>query len=279
MYGLELKRAFYNRKTVICLILGCMIAGIHVVDNLLGNVEYWNAEQLFVKNSYIYPSTVFDAWMAGNTYNLEGFVYFMVFPLLTALPFAASYFEDMQHGIIRQIYTRTQRETYLKAKYVAVFLSAGTIFVIPLILNFLVCMMLLPAVTPEPLAAQGMIYSSVLWYEIYEKYPFLYELIFFIIDFVFSGFLATVALTAALFTEKKIVSLITPFVLHIFAYSVCMMTGKANGVMYAPTYFLLAGAGCVSWWIYVFYGIFFLVCGSIYYVTGKNVDWASDCVR
>lgn len=272
MFGMELKRAMCNRRTMVSLLLGCMISLLHVVRNLIGKVEFWNMESLFTENSYVYPSTVFNEWMGGNTYNLEGFFYFMVFPILVALPFAMSYFEDMTQGVVKQIYTRVKRGTYLRAKYAAVFLSAGTVFVVPLILNFLICMTLLPSLNPEPLSAKGMIYSAVLWYEIYETHPFVYELIFLGIDFVFAGCLATVSLLAALFTEKKIVALITPFILHVFAYSVCMMTGAPNGVMYAPTYFLFAGAGCVTWWLFVVYGFFFLFCAGGYYIIGKKTD-------
>lgn len=272
MFGLELKRAMCNRRTVGCLLLGCVVAVIHVAGNLIGKVEFWNMESLFIENSYVYPSTVFNEWMGGNTYNLEGFFYFMVFPILTALPFGMSYFEDMAQGVVKQVYTKVERGTYLRAKYAAVFLTAGMVFVVPLVFNFLICMTLLSSLRPEPLAAKGMIYSAVLWYEIYETHPFIYVLIFLTIDFIFAGCLATVSLTAALFTEKKIVALITPFILHVFAYSVCMMTGAPNGVMYSPVYFLFAGAGCVTWWLFVFYGLFFLICGTIYYVLGKTSD-------
>ncbi|MFR7668865.1 MAG: hypothetical protein ACLU00_10370 [Mediterraneibacter faecis] len=74
--------------------------------------------------------------MAGSPSNLEGFIFFLILPILASLPFGTSYFEDCKEGVIKNIYMRTKREDYLKAKYAAAFLSGELQFLVPLIFKF-----------------------------------------------------------------------------------------------------------------------------------------------
>lgn len=272
MFCIELQRSFRNKKIMYCMFLGCVIAIIHVFHNMVGKISYINASELFAENSYLFPDIVFDEWICGNTYNIEGFIYFMIFPIIISIPYAGSFYEDMKSGLVKHIYIKCDRWKYLASKFIAVFISAGTVFVVPLILNLAICSTIFPSLKPQLLAAKTLINSSVLWFDIYEKYPYLYILLFFVLDFIFAGLIASLSLTAVFFTERKFVVLLTPFIQHVFSYSICMMSGQPNAVMCAPTYFLFSGAGCMSEYLVIIYGGIYMLFIMLYFILGVKVD-------
>lgn len=101
----------------------------------------------------------------------------------------------------------------------------------------------------------------------------MYLLIFFVLEFVFGGMMACLSLMLTWFSDKKIVALLFPFLLNIFIYSVCMMTGHPDAVKYSPVYFLLPAIGCPSWMLLIGYLIVLGgVSGYIFFQTGKKTD-------
>lgn len=260
----ELRRAFTGKSTKAALILGTLICIIHIFHNLgpaVNSIKYLDA---FLKKGIIYPIQVFETWICGNTYNLEGFLYFMILPILAVLPYGDSYFTDSSSGFLVNIYARCKRRDYLLAKYIAVFTVAGTVFVSPLLLNLALCSALLPSLLPQVIANSN-IDTAHIWFQLYAIHPYVYIFLYLLLDFIFAGLTACLALTASLYTEKRLVVLMAPFIIHIFIYSVCgMLSPKAMG--YAPTYFLLAGSGAYSGWVFVFYGLAYFLIGGVWFL-------------
>ena len=272
LLSIEMRRAFLNRRTFIALLIGCGISILHVFQYLVGRTKIWNEMSLNLKGDLQYPVHVFKNWICGNTYNLEGFLYFMILPLLVVLPHSLSFYEDKKNGYIRQVYLRSGREAYLSAKFLSVFLAGGTVFVLPLLLNFGICSALLPALPPQNLDG-SFINTSVLWYQLYENIPVLYVLLFMVIDFVYAGLVAALPLFLSFFSEKKITILLLPFLMQVFIYSVCMMTAIPDAVEYSPVYLIFAGNGCRSGWVLAVYGLaYFVMGGVLYWLIGKRED-------
>lgn len=269
---IECKRAFLNIRFWMSLLLGCGISLIHILHNVAPYAKTWNESILYQKTPMQYPTHVFEQWMCGNSYNLEGFLFFMIFPLLVVFPYSLSFLEDKRSGYVRQIYTRSERDDYLRAKFLSVFWTGGCVMVIPLVLNFAVCAAYVPALLPQN-AAGTLINTSVLWYTLYETHPLLYVLLYLVIDFIAGGLTAVLPLFFSFFSDKKPMVLLMPFIIHIFTYSVCMMTGKAAAVMYSPTYFLFAGGGCPNGWLLVIYvGVYLGLGGLAYWKIGNTED-------
>lgn len=269
---IELQRVFRNKATYVVFIIACSISLLHVFHNVVPRVEAWNEMALNLKSDMQYPYHLFGEWICGNSYNLEGFLYFMILPLLAVLPHSLSFCVDKENGYIKQMYMRLDRGYYLAAKFGAVFLTGGLVVVLPLVLNLAVCAALLPALKPQGLAGT-FINASVLWSGIYESHPLLYVAIYLFIDFMLGGLIAGLPLFFSFFTEKKFIVLLMPFIMHIFIYSACMMTGFPNAVQYSPVYFTFASIGCPSGWLFVIYGVgYFLMGGLLYWIMGKRED-------
>lgn len=245
IFKMEIRRAFTSIGTWISFGIGMLISIIHVIHWILPRAESFREGILYFKSDMQYPDSLYWEWICGNTYNPEGFLYFLILPLLAVLPYSISFFNDKENGYIRQVYMRAERRTYLMAKSAAVFLTGGFVVTVPLLINFMICAMFLPALTMQGLYGK-MIYAAVLWYRIFEQYPLAYVMIFLGLDFVFAGLVACLPLFFSFYSEKRYVILLMPFVLQIFIYAVCMMSGVANAVTYSPVYLFFTGAGCRS---------------------------------
>ena len=193
----ELSRAIKNRGMLLALTIGIGIALVHAVHVMLP-AYYVNLEIDFERYPILYPAIVADTWLAGNEFALESFLYFLVLPLLAVLPFGTSYFSDKENGFLKSLYMRVSRKDYLLAKYAAAFVSGGVASVVPLIVNLLCALTLLPNLRPEIEMPHNIISAANLFYKIYYANPMLYIFIFLCIDFMAGGILFGIILITAL---------------------------------------------------------------------------------
>lgn len=61
------------------------------------------------------------------------------------MPYAVTYLSDIKSGIIKNYVTRTAKFNYLAAKYIAVFVTGGVVVVMPLLINYLTAITILPS--------------------------------------------------------------------------------------------------------------------------------------
>ncbi|EET62869.1 vacuolar protein sorting 55 [Marvinbryantia formatexigens DSM 14469] len=272
IFKIEIRRAFTGIGTWISFGIGMLISMIHIVHWILPRAEAFREQLLYFKSDMQYPDSLYWEWICGNTYNPEGFLYFLIFPLLAVLPYSISFFNDKDNGYIRQVYMRAERRRYLMAKSAAVFLTGGFVVTAPLLINFIICAMFLPALPMQQLAGK-LIYAAVVWYKIFEQYPLVYVMIFMGLDFIFAGLVACLPLLLSFFSEKRYVILLMPFVLQIFIYAVCMMSANVDAVMYSTVYLFFAGFGCRSVLALVGYiGIYGVLGVILFWKIGNRED-------
>ena len=205
---IELKRAFLNKTFLVAVLLGTMLAVLQVVFEAL---PYAFITSLFPDQ---YPPSVFNSCM-GLTLGIWQYVFYMVFPILASLPYSNSYLQDSRTGIIKSIYIRTNRQQYLTAKLLAVFLSGGFTAVIPIIINYFLVSLCVPAVIPHAATGFFPIFAQSTWAEIFYTNPWLYVLLFAILLFLTAGILACSALAFSFFIKYSYVVILTPFLLFL----------------------------------------------------------------
>lgn len=220
----ELYRAFHSKRFVVCLGIGVAIALLQVVSEVIPAATY-----LYQGYMKPYPQSVFMRWIGGVCTEPYQSLYFFVLPLLAAGPHAGSYAEDRAGGYASQVAIRTERHTYLLAKITSIFLSAGCIAVIPLVINLLASCLVLPALVPQVGTALFPLFQDSLMSELYYTHPFAYVAAYFAIDFVFIGLLTTLALVPSLVLTRSFAVSMVPFII----YLVTFVAGAAGN---SPTY-------------------------------------------
>jgi hypothetical protein len=214
----EMKRAFANRRFFIALSLGLAITLSHVILWVVPNALSW--EEPWVQwgiDKGAYPYSLYETWMGGQMFALQEALYFIVLPLLICIPFAMTLFSDRSTGYIRQIVTRVDQKKYFAAKTLSVFLSAGTVAVIPLLANFMLTALFFSPVIPEVTAGTFPIDATRMWVELFYSHPLTYVLLYMGLIFIFSGLLACLALFFTYVVSNGIVVALSPFILYMLA--------------------------------------------------------------
>ncbi|HIT90010.1 MAG TPA: hypothetical protein IAC41_06295 [Candidatus Merdenecus merdavium] len=245
---MEIKKAIKNRFFLIAVLIG----GAITVLSLIYNYQIYHEHQLMLRyvrgNSEVvqnplYPMfTVFNNWIGGEPFSLGSSLYFFVFPLLVALPYGWSYCEEKTSGYHRYVVAKTGKTKYFLSKYLAVFISGGLAMVIPLIFNFITAMLIFPAITPIVVydTAYG-VFGGSLMSKLYYTIPFIYLLVYLIIDFVFCGLIACLAFVGSVFIKYKAVVVILPQMLLLLFHYVRQYVYVSGGTQYkeiSPLFFL-----------------------------------------
>ncbi len=216
----ELIRAYTNIYFAAAVLIGCAIT-LADISNVLKFYNVWSN----------YPPSLYQYWICTEFKSSMIPVYFMLAPLLASLPFADSYFRD-RRGYIKQIITRTSRLKYLASKYLAVFISGGTAFALPLVVNFIAIACICPALAPQATTGTFATYENGFMSLLFINHPLIYCIFYIILDFILAGLLATVALTAALFIKNRFAVLLSPFILFLLISVVTNGFGKAQFDIY-----------------------------------------------
>ncbi len=206
---IEMKRAFLNRMFAASLLIGFTICTVQIFNEVLPMLQY----QQSLVQSDTYPHGVFSKWLGGgNSFWIV--LYFALLPILAALPYADSLHADRRSGYVKNIFTRGKRRSYYAAKFISVFLSGGAAAVLPLLWNLYLCAMLLPSITPDPVAGTFWPNAASLWAEQFYTQPFAYTALFCAMIFVAAGLLAAIALAATFFVKYRFVVLLVPFIVY-----------------------------------------------------------------
>lgn len=213
----ELGRAFWNPGLFAALAVGLALAVWHYFQNVLPMTQYLDNYLI----QFDYPHSVFNKWIGGESYSLQSFLYFLLLPVLAVLPFGVSYQRDAKCGAVKNFLIRCKRSCYYLSKYIAAFLSGGVTIVLPLLINLGLTASTLPALIPMSMTGTFPIFSNAMWSGIYYTYPWLYVALYLAVIFIFGGLFACVALAFSDFLKNGFVVMISPFLVHLFIYTLC----------------------------------------------------------
>ena len=270
IYTNEIKRAFNTIGMKLALLVGCALSIWHVITVIMPISEGQNYElSADVIDDLYVPISLFSTWMGNELFPIQSYIFYLILPLLAVLPFGSSFFEDIKSGYIINVCTRVEKKIYFKAKYLAVFLSGGVAVVAPLLLNLVLSSMFMPAFIPDN-GTVGTISPTTMAYEVFFTHPLVYVLMFIVIDFIFAGVMATLALSYTYFTEHRFGVMIVSFVFYFFIYSLTNLIDKTD---YSLFFMLNGGANNNYLPVYILYFLLFFALSYVIFMwKGKKQD-------
>lgn len=219
---IELKRAFINKGFLIALLTGLMICLWHFFEYIFPCVF---DSSIFIGDGKSYfPPSSYNWWIGGNYVPIQSYLYFLILPIFATIPYGNSYIVDEKIGLLKNIFIRTQKGKYLLSKYIAVFLSGAVAVVVPLIVNFYLTALVLPSILPDTASGNSVVYSNFKWGDIFYTKPLLFILLHILIVFVFSGFIATIALALSSLINNRYVVIFAPMIIYVFLSSLADIT-------------------------------------------------------
>ncbi len=251
----ELSRIFCGRGLRLSLAVGVALAASHVA------LEVVPLSDCILSGNY--PLGAYAKWMGGENRSVWPVLYYLLAPALTALPYLGSVSEDINTGYVKQVILHVTRREYCRVKWVVTFVSAGVVAVVPLLVNFFLTAMVLPAVMPQPGTGGYPLMGCSMWSELFYTHPAVYVMRYVALDALFFGLLATVGLSCSLVTQKGYLCTLCPLLLYLAVYGVTQVTGghswclfavlrpsqpvAANGWILLTECFFLFFAGGVMW--------------------------------
>jgi uncharacterized membrane protein (Fun14 family) len=203
----EFNRGIKSKGFLTSLIIGCVI----VIVDIICFVEY-DAVKLNKENM----SSVIESWIGTDWKFAYNSLFYVLLPILAALPFAASYYEDLQSGYIKNICIKTSRKVYYISKYISVFILAAVTVAIPLLLNFCICISLYPMLLPEQLIATALsVPDTGFMSKMCNLHPEAYMLIYTFIDALYGGIIAIFSVCIAELVSSRFSAIVTPFTVYI----------------------------------------------------------------
>lgn len=267
MISIELERSFVNMKMLISLLIGgaISISQIYLYQKV-GNVNaMYDTAVLYGKDTMQLPDYLWGAWLGGDAMLFNGFLFFLIIPLIAAFPYGSSYLQDEKNGYLKNVFTRTRKKNYFLAKWLATFCSGGVAIIMPLITNFLIMVTLYSSMGPHTESSTSMIVDASTLSNMFFSSPFLYIVIFYCIIFIYSGLYATFSLLVTFFTDYTFIILAFPFLIILFLSMILDLFGMS---FLSPQEFLYPGQARTSVFV-IFFEMFFLFIisfgGYLYY--------------
>lgn len=207
---LELSRAFRNKSMAIALLIGFGLSVWHFMDCI------WPNRMYVFTGDYVLSS--FDRWIGGENYSLQAKLYFMLLPILCAFPYGASWFFDCAYGYGSQAIVRRSQKDYVRTKYLVTFLSGAVVAVLPLMFDFLITNLAVPAVPPQSGYGLSSISARDFLGDLYFAHPFLYLLAYLTMDGVFYGLFTTLSLVGTAYLKNRYLVQLMSFLAYMLLY-------------------------------------------------------------
>ncbi|MGO3490346.1 MAG: hypothetical protein ACTINH_02825 [Lactiplantibacillus plantarum] len=184
--------------------------------------------------------SLYTHWIESFTGSPLPGVFWMLFPLVVAIPCASLISADKRDNYLYLIQIKGRFRSFSKNVFGVNFIVGGLVGIIPLILNFLAIAMILPAKSPNLiLDGDGNITinkaSLTLFPALFYSNPFLHVLIYLLIGFLVGGLLASVALSIGMWSDRPFVATISSFILIYCTKFLISNTGNIIESLVVPT--------------------------------------------
>lgn len=264
---MELRRAFGGASFWGMLCIACGICVWHFVANVLPLRDYIYME----KSSY--PLSIYGVkgWLGMDLTSVQQGLYYMIIPILCAVPYGRSFYFDMSSGFASQLTTRGEKRGYLAAKFTVAFLSGAAISGIPLVFDFLLTGTVLPCVIPQSGTGSFAVWTDCPMGGLLIRHPLAYTLVFLLIDIVFFGLFNTVSIWAVGFLNNGFWVSLTPFLSYLLLF--CIMR-YADEPRFAPFLFLMPGQSHRSdWGVVIFEFCALVLLDVFFFLWDERREW------
>ncbi len=206
IFKFELRRAVESKGFYISLLLSHLLVILDMLFYVRNNAD----EECY--------KIAIAAWLGTDFQFAYNPLFFVLFPILAALPFAGSYYTDLKSGYIKNICIRVSRKDYYRAKYSATFLSGAISVMLPLMVSLMLSMAVYPMQRPEKLSfATVGILDANLFGCLFHQCPVLYCILFILLDGMFAGMVAVFSICVAEHVESYFSAITTPFTVYVLS--------------------------------------------------------------
>lgn len=217
---LEWRKMWTGKKLIYAVLVGCVISIFQIIVEDVPQLKGLAGHAVME-----YPDSVFNK---GLMFEFSKYMvaYYTAVSFIAVIPYSLSFYREKQSGYIRQIITRMDSKQYFIAKYIVTFLSGGIAVTVPLLMNLMISTAIWPSVVPQPGTMTFPIFGTSMFSDLFFSMPYLYALIYLMIDFAIAGILATFSLGISWIAFHKYIVLFFPFIVYYLIHFICTYIGN-----------------------------------------------------
>ena len=191
--------------------------------------------------------SLFYEWMGGVSLRFTSTLYYLIWPVLGALPFGWSFWKEKNEGILNQVVLRGGRKNYLNAKIVAVFVTGGICIAWPLLLNLMLEAMFLQASIPDVLHEVSAVSNGYFLSNLYYTHPWIYCFCWCVVVFFEGGAAASLCFLAGKRVKLFVMVILVPYFIYMAITIAFNLTGQFQVMINAPISLVNAAVGMSPW--------------------------------
>lgn len=270
---MEFKKLLKARSFWMALIIGICICTIQVVNNWsFVRMANETSAQMLHPNGYDNISLLVR-WIGADDYTPYGSCFYLLLPVLAAMPIGASYYNERKNGYMMQVVTRIGNGTYIAAKGIVTFASGMLVAAVPLIwnlmMNALICPLCkVPILTLTTSVGQGSFCSGLFYHT-----PLLYILAAGILTSVWCGICALSAMVFAMYIKNRVLVTFSPMIaMYVIHFAVIYGKRLLRFTDYELSPVHLMYAACLSpnptWFVIAYVCVLILILAVICWKRG-----------
>lgn len=207
----EIYRSFHGKEFKLALLIGFILVGLDIfsfkryIDESMGS--FYSC----------YPSA-YQAWLPVEYHTPYSHVFFVIFPILAAMPFGGSYYKDKTSGYVKNICTKVSRKEYFTAKSITVFITAAFSIILPLLIDLFLVLGIYPFYRTDKIEFLT-VYPGIngMFAGFYESNLILYCLLWMTFSGILGGVIALFSVITAEYVDSLFSTITLPFAVIMFS--------------------------------------------------------------
>lgn len=183
-----------------------------------GMARSLHSQGIQCKDELLACQNLWNSWIGSDGQSLGSVLFFMMTPLLAAMPIAIPFYREVHSGYLHTVVPKCGRHTYYRTKMQVAFVSGGCMLVIPQLLSLLLTALYIPAVRPDVVYDM---YTPIFHGDMLAKLlygcPAAYIGFILCINFMFGGWFALMSMAVSVFASYAVSALLIPYVIILLA--------------------------------------------------------------
>lgn len=206
---IEFQKLKASRLLWMALAVGIVIGGLQIFKNVT-----WVGHVLKYSYDDVHPSglssiSLLIRWIGSDNYTALGRLFFMLLPLLAAMPYGTSSFEEYKSGYAFQLISRCGKRKYMAAKLIVAFISGAVVIGVPMLLNLMLNAMVCPLGSVHVVSMMG-VWQGSFFSKLFYTQPIVYMVLQLLLGMAWGGICALMALMYSGFLKNSIMIIIAP---------------------------------------------------------------------
>ena len=269
--GKALFRYFYYRmmrkkSMYTAFAAGIVLSVLYIVTNVLPYADYR------------YHQSPYTLWIGSFNSSVFAELFFLLMPILAAMPAADIYLTDRKSGYLDNIISRGRKKSYFCCLFITNYAAGAMCFIIPAVINIICSFCILPDIHPDIIVNESSVVTmygtETLFPELYYTHPLAHMALYLVTGSVIVGMYASLALASGFFIKNRFVVWLSVFIIYYIymAVVVALMHGNAN--LYLPASYMReinGGGSIIAFAVIVLSGMCMSAAGYIWGVR-KHAD-------